>query len=502
MKKIKVGLLLTIVAILSGLIACNPNKKKEKITDIPVTTSSKDALKLFRDGLVFYDQGDYLKSRDLFDKATQKDPKIAVAYLLQLSADNTPREVIDALEKAKENVEGASYWEKMYYNLFVTYVTNNWDKRMEIVKKIDSAYPDAPRAKVDLGTVYQDGNNIDQSRSCFSKALQMDSAWAGSYSAIVYSYLFYEPKNLKKAESYAQKLVKLSPKSAGAEIVMGDCYRAEDDLLKARDAYAKAIQLDPTFPISYYKKGHANTFLGKYEEARQDYAQGGKHDLTPAGGDIYIGNTYLCTGNYKKALDYLTSQAKMLDKSKLSEEKKSLARYNYYSNCFLIAFHNGDKKTVQDMIVRLEPLSVWMGKEIGKKEEVLNQKAYILYLKSLQNAMSGKLDAAKARAEEIKTTVEPIENPNKLSNYEMAMGYICMQGKKYDDAVAHFEKAQQTQIYNKYWLAMAYEKAKKEDQAIGLFKEISMYNFNDPGYALIKKEVNELLKKESGGNKK
>ena len=90
MKKLNIGLLLAILAILAGLMACNL-AKKTKITDIPVTTSSKDALNSVKQGLDLMDQGEILKARALFIKAIEQDPKLAVAYILKSGSSRSLR---------------------------------------------------------------------------------------------------------------------------------------------------------------------------------------------------------------------------------------------------------------------------------------------------------------------------------------------------------------------------------------------------------------------------
>ena len=115
----------------------------------------------------------------------------------------------------------------------------------------------------------------------------------------------------------------------------------------------------------------------------------------------------------------------------------------------------------------------------------------MLYWQSLAAAADGKLDDAKTKAEEIKTTLQPVNDPTKLQGYEMVMGYISMKEKKYADAAAHFEKTNPNDIYNKYWTAMAYEAAGNKDKSNSLYKEIAAYNFNDVGNALIRNEVKE-----------
>ena len=49
---------------------------------------------------------------------------------------------------------------------------------------------------------------------------------------------------------------------------------------------------------------------------------------------------------------------------------------------------------------------------------------------------------------------------------------------------------------------MAYEAAGKEEKALPLFREISVYNFNEIGYALIRNEVKNLLAREAVSKKK
>jgi tetratricopeptide (TPR) repeat protein len=98
-----------------------------------------------------------------------------------------------------------------------------------------------------------------------------------------------------------------------------------------------------------------------------------------------------------------------------------------------------------------------------------------------------------AKAEEMKTTLEPIQNPRKLEGYESLVGYINYQQKDYKGAVDHFEKTNMQDMYNKYWLAKAYEAAGKKDKATALYKEIANYNFNNIGYALVRNEVKKKI---------
>jgi tetratricopeptide (TPR) repeat protein len=275
------------------LIACNNADKK--IMDIPVTTQSADAKTSFTQGLALFDAGDIQKSRTLFINAIEQDPKFSLAYLFKVYTDVSIKDQTDDISNAKANLDTAkaSEWEKLYNDMFATFFIDDWNKRLEICQKIANDYPNAPRAQVDLGTTYAAGNQFDKARECFQKAVVLDSQWVGGYYNLSTSYSLYDPKDFKKGEENALKVVELSPQSSGAEVFLGDAYRAENELEKAKDAYSKAIQLDSGFSFPYYKKGHVNSFLGNYDAARKDYEDGIKHDDSKFSALTNIGSTYL-----------------------------------------------------------------------------------------------------------------------------------------------------------------------------------------------------------------
>src|SRR5256886_5934275 len=56
-----------------------------------------------------------------------------------------------------------------------------------------------------------------------------------------------------------------------AHMFVGDAYRAQKNLEKAREEYLRGHALEPRNAVLLVKAGHANTFLGDYPAARADY---------------------------------------------------------------------------------------------------------------------------------------------------------------------------------------------------------------------------------------
>src|SRR5436853_7336139 len=119
MKQIKIVFFSTIVCIgsLFLLPGCNSSSEKKadgKITDIPATSASKDAIASFHEGLASFDLGDSKKAKAAFSKAIEQDPKLGIAYLYRANLSNSSKEFADDVNAGRSHVDSASEWEKMY----------------------------------------------------------------------------------------------------------------------------------------------------------------------------------------------------------------------------------------------------------------------------------------------------------------------------------------------------------------------------------------------------
>ena len=474
--------------------SCTSNAPK-KITDIPVTTSSDSAKAAFEQGLKLLDQSDYLTSRPYFTKAIDLDPKISPAYIFRIYSDFTLDERLADLKNAKDAIDTSksSEWEILYTQFYSSFFKADYKSRLEIAKKIAADYPDAARAQADLGNTYLSGNEFGKARDCYKKAVALDSTWPGGYLGLVNLYEFYDPKDFKLAESNAEKLAALAPASPGVQVTLGDCYRAENELDKARDAYAKCLQLDSTSRDAYYKLGHVSAFLGKYEGARKSYAQAVKFDKTQSVYIVSCANTFLYAGDYKMALEFLNEQIAKIDSSGESASGRDGDKYDAYSAGIQISFHYNQPEVLKEFSDRLAPISEVMANQIGTLEAKASYRAETWINEALVAVLKGKYDEAAAKAALAKKSLDSITDPNRLNNYYFVLGQIAMRQKKYADAIENFGKTDLSSVYNKYWLALANEMAGNKDKAQALYQDIVNYNFDDTNYALFRNEVRKKL---------
>ena len=499
-KKIIVTVALATALVLFTL-SCKQKEKKAETNsanvDLPYTTQSEEALNQFKDGLLALDIGDNQRARPHFDKAIELDPDFAVAYVYRSYTSRSGQEFAADVKIANEKNKNVSDAERLLVELDNAFLTGDADKRMSIVKNMVEKYPDVARSHVMLGNAYGALNDPMNARKCYEKAVELNPNWNLGFSSLAGSYIFEEPKDLAKAEEYTKKIVELHPNESRSHISLGDVYRAQQNFDKALASYVKAGELNPNDPVAFSKAGHANTYLGNYDAARKDFEKSGTLSDFPAGELNFKAFTHLYEGNHAKGMAWLQEQAKNLDKSGLSMDRLLSSQANLLGNCMWIAYYLGDAKELKSLMAQYQPLDYENSKSVGSKESMMFYDSEVNFRDGMLAVLEGKLDIAKEKAEAQKIDLAAINNPTKLEQYNFLKGEIEMHEGNFANAVTYFEKADLDDIYVKYKLAMANKKAGNNDKAMQILKEISEYNFNDIGNALVRKEVQDMLSQKS-----
>ena len=484
------------IAILFVLVGCKSNETTEVLypeNEIPVSTNSDEAMKEFVVGLNILDQGNGQKARPYFDKALTLDPDFVSAQLYRAFSSNSAKDFAENRDKLLAMGDKANEGEAILMDLMQANMDNDDPKQMEISKQLVEKYPSSARAYDFLAGSHTLFDETDKARVYWTKAMELDPDYIPAISNLGFSYLFTSPKDFKKAEEYMAMVVDKVPESSRAHINLGDCYRAQNDLEKALASYTKAAQLDPEDQVAQSKAGHANSFLGNYEAARKNFQDA--RAVSEFGTDSYNFEsfTYLYEGDHKKALAFLMEAAKAVGEMDIPESNITGTKMNCTFNCAMIAMHHGDSDHLKEVVELMKPLSIQIGEDVGSNAARMNQEANRHYWDAMASATAGDYEGAVAKAEMIKTTLESSNDINKLRPYHRVHAYVNYQQGNYEKALEHMAELDVDNVYDKYWMAKGQKMAGNEEKAMEMFKEISTYNFNGVGYALIRNEVNEML---------
>lgn len=463
----------------------------QQVKEIPATTNSKEALAAFNKGLYYLDVARGIEARTEFLKAVQADPTFSHAYFYLSLAALSPEEFKGSLDKAKENIEGKSEGENMLIEINRTFLDNDAGKRLHLAQALVQKYPQAPRAWLRLGFSQGSINQHEESRKSFLKAMELDPKLIGTPVAFMFSYLFSEPKDFDKAKLYAEQCSQMQPKEAKCYEFMGDVYRARNELLKARDAYTKALQVDPALNVANLKKGHINSFLGHYEEARADYdkAIAATEKVNKTGYANFKALTYVHAGDSKVGLQELQKLVDSADSWGLPKEQTDAAKLATLNNELLIALHQSSADEAQKILNQIKAITAQNIKRVSDDDFARTQNANLILLEGQIAARKKDYKTAQSKAEENRKLVENDGSPRKLEGYYGLLATVELLQGNNAKAVELYKKADQTILYVKYQFGLALEGAGNTQEAARILGEVARFNFNLVDFALARNDA-------------
>jgi tetratricopeptide (TPR) repeat protein len=483
MKTLKYGLFVLIVFMIVPLNLLAQNK------EVPVSTSSKEALKLFLDGRDKFDENEFVAAASLFDKAIQKDPNFAIAYLYRAQSGGGYNVFRQNLDKAISLVGKVSDGEKLVIQYYQAYADGNGQKQKELLDKLLASFPSDKRNQIGAGMYFYNINDFSNALKHFLKAAELDKNYASAYNMI--GYCQSALNNYPEAEKAFQTYIKLIPDRGNPYDSYGELLLKMGKYDESIAQYKKAFEKDPTnFVSSLGGIGDNYIFKEDYETARKYYQD--YYDKVP-------GTTGKLTALYLKATSYvhegkIENAIKTFDEYRILAEKETLIPnvINSYGNqCYILAETGspGEALKYYDKAIDL----IGKSKLPEAAKENLNTSWMMSHLYLL--TVNGELDKASAELEKCRQKVESRKNPGEEMGLNSSIGFLESRKGNYDKAIEYFSKAGKEDPWVWYNTAVAYNKKGDRQNALKLFEKISKWNVNSMDLAVVRKHSIEELKK-------
>jgi Flp pilus assembly protein TadD len=461
------------------------------VQEIPITTSSAEAKLAFDAGQAAADRGDAAEANQLFRTAVAADPNFTYAWWNLSNVTFSTEEFNAALRGAEQGAVKASNGERTLLEFNKLFLTNNFDAQLALAKQLTDKYPNAPRAWMLLAGAQAALNKFDEQRATLAKVIELAPGFSPAPFALGASYLFNEPRDFARAEKYYRQAISAAPGNDMYYWSVGDVYRASNKLEDARRYYKLALQLDPNDPTAPLKLGHVDSFLGNFEEARQDYDRG-----IAAGGPANAGFlvpfkslTWVYAGEPAKAIQSLEKLVAEIDGFGAGNDQVLNAKVGALTNAAQIAMHTGLNDDAKRILAMRSVLMRENAKFVGTPEFSNIQETQIAFFDGQLAAEKGDYKAATKLAQKTAELVAAEKNPRKLEPYHELLGLIALRQKSYKKAVTELRLADQTQLHNKYLLAQALEATNAKDEAKQLYQEVATNNFNTVDFALLRAEA-------------
>lgn len=461
------------------------------IMTLPITTASAYARDHFLQGQRELDLGRQIDAHAHFQAALTADSNFALAYLDVANTGNSLAEFNTNLALAERHAAGASDAEQILIQIARKGADNDVNGQLVLAQQLVAKFPDSPRAYLVLAGVQGALNHNADARVSIMKAVSLAPRLLVAHTDLGNSYLFGEPKDFTKSLEQMQRAAALAPNEPYMHDLLGDVYRAQNNLDRARAEYTRGHELNPTDASLLQQRGHVNAFAGNYAAARADYdsaiALGRANEQ--AGFSPFRAYVSLYAGEPKAAIAELNRLVAQVDAMNVPEPRG--VKIAVLSDIAVIAIHTRDFPTAAEALKQRTQLLLQQADQVGTAAFRRSQEANIAYFDAWVAASKGDYTAAGQAADRVATLVTPDANPRKLEPVHELKGYVALYQGNFREAADHFAGGNLDNPYIKYQYAVALAGAGEKDKAQRLFRELAVYNFNNVGYALIRKDAQQ-----------
>jgi len=483
----------SVLLLVSLLVAgCKSGDARDELSaadaSVPIwtlSTKSEEARKHIEEGERAADEGRLLTAYQQFKRAVASDSAFAYGYLRVSQFGQSFDEQRTNLQRAEAYESSANDTEKLLIDIARKVFSRDQQGALETAQQLVAKQPKNPRALWALATRQFASGQVAEARASLKKAVDLAPQYGATHLNYGNSFLL-EPKDVAKAELEILAGQKLWPNQPVSYDYLGDVRRAEGRLQEAAAAYTRQIELSPTEPEGHSQRGHAYTFLGQYDKARTDYDAAirlGKEN-EPAAYAYYRALVDVYAGYPEKGIAGLEQLVQAIDGMGIPDPEDG--KIAALSDEAVIASHIHKFDVAERAVSRLDSLERKQGERSGNADVKRGVEADAAYWEGRLAAFRGDYPLAQRKVTEFMKLTEPERNPTKNRRAHAVLGFIALFQKHYDVAVKEFEQGDPDNIYQKYERALALEGAGRAAEAKALFKEVANYNFNAPGYGLVR----------------
>ena len=456
---------------------------QKQTKEIPVTSYSDEAKKLFIEARDKYEFLRREKADALLQEALEKDPLFAQAHIYRILTCAATDEIENAAEKATKNAHRASEGEQfLIAALKAHYWEKDFSKAVRRYKKLRDLYPEDARVCWLLARVYRDSGDSERAIEQNQKAIAINIDFAPAHKDLGYRYS--AQGDYKRAEKYFQHYLLLNPQEPNCHDCIADLYTKMGRFEDAIVHYKKALEIDPTFTYSHRKLGITLCFLGNFKEGREVLKEAIDNDINPCS-KVYtmerVIHSYLYEEDYPSALEAIDKTIEMANSNGILEEvaRYKLAKCAVY--CELKDYANAKKCITDCQKVTLERSLAPYFKDYYSSER--------LFWEAWIAAKQHKFVEALDKASEYRAALEKMNDSRRLKYHIALLGHIAMSQGETQAAYELFKNASIDDPFFHYLTASAKDKSGDKETAAKYFRKAANWNSDSLQYALIRQKA-------------
>jgi len=468
---------------LSSIVSCTSQEK-----EIPITSSSKEAIKIFKEGRFISENFEFDKAIEKYDEALKLDPDFALAYLYKAIDVDVYNERISNIEKAVNLVDKVSEGEKALILLYKAFYESNEGVMWTKLDRLLELYPKDKRVNLLAGGLNYNWQRYDEAIPYYEKVLEIDDQFPPVFNLMGYVNMRLE--QFDESEKYFKKYIEILPNNANPYDSYADFLLSQDRYDESIKYYKMALDKDETFNVSLRRIGNIHILKEDYEKARDAFKK--YYDVSSTLGSkfialINIANTYLYEGNKEKALNTFEDYKKLAQKNE-SPYNEVLA--NSFQGYIYACCENPDKGLeYYDQALKIIENSELIEaekNELRLRASILRSHAFIEF---------NDFDKSKEELNKCKNLAAKLENTFFNAWVDLTLAYNEIGQNNVEQALNILESITVDNPLKNYYLGLAYEKEGDMENAKKYFSEILNSKESSMNLAMYYKRVKEKLQK-------
>jgi Tfp pilus assembly protein PilF len=206
------------------------------------------------------------------EKARAKDPKyqynLGLVYLNQSNLD--PANIDKAIAQFEKSLSLDPQYYLAWNALGMAHsLKGDLQRSADAYRKCLEIYPGFTEAHNNLGTIYQESNQLEQAEAEFLKALQDPVYPTRELPFFNLARLYFVQNRLDLALDNVQKAIQTKPRLAMAHNLKGMILERQGNLTEALAAYEQAVKIVPADVLFGYNLGAAYYKAGEFAKSKE-----------------------------------------------------------------------------------------------------------------------------------------------------------------------------------------------------------------------------------------
>jgi tetratricopeptide (TPR) repeat protein len=439
------------------------------LAKIPVTTSSAEARQEYLNGRTLGENLRAHDSREVLKRAAAKDPAFALAHYSLALNSPTAKEFFDHLRQAVKLAGKASKGEQLMILGLEAGANADPEKQRAYYEELVAAHPGDERAHFLLAGNYFGQQDYPKTIREYRASVEVAPDFAPAYNLL--GYALRATGDYAASEKAFKKYIELIPNDPNpydsyAELLM-KMGRFDESIAM----YRKALTTDPQFSPSHIGIASNLMYQGKHEAARAEawkLHQAARNDADRRNAFFATAVAYADEGKFDEAIAELKKEQAVAEK--INDPANMAADAVAMGDVLLEAGKPEESKKLYEQALDLQARSD-LSPEVKANAKLVHH-----YNLGRVAVHTKDLAGARQHAETFMQGATAKKNSGQIRQAHGLAGTIALKDKQFEQALAHFAKANQQDPYVLYRMAKAYKYSGDDAKAKDLFQQAANHN--------------------------